>query len=79
MICKDCKTEIVWRLHDCKKSIGEYLGCEKCDNWCTACRPNWSNELNSMRQSEKNKKSKNSNRRVQKRQQDNKRNAKKKE
>lgn len=46
MICKTCKTEVEWRMHDCKRSIAEYLGCEKCDNWCTACRENWNVELN---------------------------------
>lgn len=72
MICKTCKTEIEWRMHDCKRSIGEFLGCEKCDNWCTACRPNWNDELNNVSRvfkPETNKKSKISSKSVQKRKQ----------
>ena len=68
MICKDCKTEIEWRLHDCKRSISEYLGCEKCDNWCVACRPNWNAELNGMHESKEDKESKELNKDVQKKQ-----------
>ena len=79
MICKTCKTETTWRMHECKRNIGEFLGCEKCDNWCTACRPNWNDELNSMHKPEKNKKTRNSNKNVQKRQRSNKQNSKKKE
>ena len=25
MICKTCKTEITWRLHECKKNIGDTI------------------------------------------------------
>ena len=74
MICKTCKTEITWRMHECKKNIGEFLGCEKCDNWCTACRPNWNDELNNnirLLESKEDKKSKERSKNVQKKQQRN--------
>tara|TARA_R100001510_G_C7474566_1_gene89320 strand:+ start:266 stop:511 length:246 start_codon:yes stop_codon:yes gene_type:complete len=80
MICKTCKTEINWRMHECKKKIGEYLGCEKCDNWCTDCRPNWNDELNNNKlfKSEEDKKSKKRSKNVQNKQQRNNSRTKKK-
>ena len=80
MICKTCKTEITWRMHDCKKNIGEYIGCEKCDNWCTGCRPSWNNELNNneLCKSEEDKKSEKRSKNVQKKQQRNNSRVKKK-
>ena len=71
MICKTCKTEITWRLHECKKNIGEYFGCKKCDSWCVCCNPNWNSELNNdskLLEPKKDKKSKTVSKNLQKKQ-----------
>ena len=36
--CEVCKEELAFRMHECKRSIAEYYGCTKCDNWCIHCK-----------------------------------------
>ena len=36
--CKICKGKIDFYFHKCGRGIGEYIGCEKCDNWCQSCK-----------------------------------------
>ena len=50
MTCKECKTKIEWRFHECKKNIQEYYGCKKCDDWCTGCDKNWSKRIKNEKQ-----------------------------
>tara|TARA_Y100000287_G_C14036227_1_gene264139 strand:+ start:106 stop:291 length:186 start_codon:yes stop_codon:yes gene_type:complete len=43
--CPYCKKKTVsFYLHECKRAIQEYYGCNTCDNWCTNCKANWSND-----------------------------------
>lgn len=42
--CPYCKNKTVsFYLHECKRAIQEYYGCNICDNWCTNCSHTWSN------------------------------------
>ena len=42
--CPYCKKKTVsFYLHECKRAIQEYYGCNTCDNWCTNCKADWSN------------------------------------
>lgn len=36
--CKDCKEVYSFHMHVCKRSIAEYFGCTKCDDWCIHCK-----------------------------------------
>lgn len=40
--CPHCKKKTVtFRMHECKRSVQEYYGCNTCDNWCIHCNENW--------------------------------------
>ena len=40
--CLHCKKKTVtFRMHECKRSVQEYFGCNTCDNWCIHCNENW--------------------------------------
>ena len=40
--CPYCKKKTVtFRMHECKRSVQEYYGCNTCDNWCIHCNENW--------------------------------------
>tara|TARA_Y100001958_G_C21231047_1_gene556794 strand:- start:2197 stop:2382 length:186 start_codon:yes stop_codon:yes gene_type:complete len=42
--CLYCKKKTVgFYLHECKRAIQEYYGCNVCDNWCIDCKAKWSN------------------------------------
>ena len=42
--CPHCKKKTVsFYLHECKRAVQEYYGCNTCDNWCTGCKAEWSN------------------------------------
>lgn len=40
--CLSCKKGIVdFHLHECKRAVQEYYGCNLCGDWCTSCKSNW--------------------------------------
>ena len=40
--CSKCKVAIDFYMHQCKQYIGMFLGCSKCDDYCSKCKPTYS-------------------------------------
>ena len=40
--CDICKDNIDFYIHQCKKHIGMYYGCKKCNDYCSKCKPTYS-------------------------------------
>ena len=45
--CPYCKKKTVtFYIHECERSMSEYYGCNKCDDWCVHCNKEWADGTN---------------------------------